>query len=72
MKYGIWTVSSYEPAAAEALCRAGLSPITAAVLCSRGYNSVERARALLATDNPLSDPMALLDMDKAAACAPGD
>ena len=67
MKYGTWTVSSYEPAAAEALCRAGLSPITAAVLCSRGYDSVARAKALLATDNPLSDPMALLDMDKAAA-----
>ena len=67
MKYGTWTVSSYDPAAAEALCRAGLSPITAAVLCSRGYETPGQAHALLATDNPLSDPLALLDMDKAAA-----
>lgn len=67
MKYGTWTVSSYTRDAAEALQRAGLSPITAAVLCSRGYDTPERARALLSAQSPLSDPFELLDMDKAAA-----
>ena len=67
MKYGTWTVSSYDPAAAEALCRAGRSPSTAAVLCGRGSGTPGPAPALLATDNPLSDPLALLDMDRAAA-----
>lgn len=67
MKYGTWTVSSYSPEAAEALCRAGISPITAAVLCSRGYDTPARAGKLLATEHPMSDPMLLLDMDKASA-----
>ena len=67
MKYGTWTVSSYEPADARALCAAGFSPITAALLCSRGYRDADAARAFLSCSYPLSSPFDLLDMDKAAA-----
>ena len=65
MKYGTWTISSYEQSAAASLQHAGWSPITAAVLCSRGYDTAEKAAAFLSVDTPLSSPMCLLDMDKA-------
>jgi len=65
LKYGTWTISSYEQDAVHALRRAGWSPVTAAVLCSRGYDTEEKARAFLSADMPLSSPMDLLDMDKA-------
>ena len=67
LKYGSWTISSYEQEAATTLAAAGWSPVTAAVLCSRGYDTPEKARAFLSPDVPLSSPFALLDMDKAAA-----
>ena len=67
LKYGSWTISSYEQEAANTLAAAGWSPITAAVLCSRGYDTPEKARAFLSPDVPLSSPFDLLDMDKAAA-----
>ena len=66
LKYGTWTVSTYEPEAAAALCRAGLSPITAAVLCSRGISSPQEALRFLAADCALCDPFSLLDMERAA------
>ena len=47
------------------MTEAGFSPITAAVLCSRGYTELSTARAFLAANEPLSDPFALLDMEKA-------
>ena len=65
LKYGTWTVSTYEPEAAAALCRAGLSPITAAVLCSRGYTAPQEALRFLAADCALSDPFCLVDMERA-------
>jgi len=67
LKYGTWKISSYEPADARALCAAGFSPITAALLCSRGYRDAGAAREFLSCSYPLSSPFALLDMDKAAA-----
>ena len=67
LKYGTWTISSYEPADARALCAAGFSPITAALLCSRGYRDAGAAREFLSCSYPLSSPFELLDMDKAAA-----
>ena len=67
LKYGTWKLSSYEPADARALCAAGFSPITAALLCSRGYRDAGAAREFLSCSYPLSSPFALLDMDKAAA-----
>ena len=45
MKYGTWAVSGPKNKAdVERLRRAGYSPITAAVLCSRGYDTPELAR----------------------------
>ena len=67
LKYGTWTISSYEESAAGALRAAGWSPVTAAVLCSRGYDTPEKAQEFLSADVPLSSPMDLLDMDKAVA-----
>ena len=67
MKYGIWKVGAYDEADARGLREAGYSPITAAVLCSRGYASAESAGRFLSASEPLSEPFALLDMDKAAA-----
>ena len=60
-------MSSYAPADQKKLSDAGFSPITAAVLCSRGYCDVQSARELIACDYPLSSPFDLVDMDKAAA-----
>ncbi len=65
LKYGIWTISSYETQAAAALRRAGWSAITAAVLCSRGYDTPQAAAEFLSIDAPLSDPFALVDMEPA-------
>ena len=66
MKYGIWNVAGYDPADAEGLCRVGFSPLTAAVLCSRGHADPAEAQAFLGADCPMPDPLLLLDMDKAA------
>ena len=66
VKYGTWNVSHYEPAARDALCRAGYSPLTASVLCSRGYDTPQAARRFLSATEPLADPMSMRDMDKAA------
>jgi len=67
VKYGIWNIAGYDPAEQKALCKCGFSPLTAAVLCSRGYGSEPAARAYLSVHSPLEDPMLLVDMDRAAA-----
>ena len=68
MKYGTWAIArEYQPGQANARERAGYSPITAAVLCSRGYDTPEAAHAFLSADGPLTDPFALLDMERARA-----
>ena len=54
MKYGIWKVGAYDEADARGLREAGYSPITAAVLCSRGYASAESAGRFLSASEPLS------------------
>ena len=66
MKYGIWNVLKNDPSSVDELCKAGFSPLTAAVLCSRGYDTLELAKGVLQTDGPLLDPFAMKDMDKAA------
>ena len=66
LKYGTWNVSSYRPADVRVMVEAGFSPLTAAVMCSRGYTELNEARDFLAANEPLSDPFTLLDMDKAA------
>ena len=66
MKYGIWNIGQYDPAQQRQLCAAGYSPLTAAVLCSRGHTSAEQAEEYLQTEHPLHDPMLMIDMDKAS------
>ena len=67
LKYGIWKVAQVDRQGTAALREAGISPLAAAVLCSRGYDTEEKARAFLASGRmQLHDPRALPDMDKAA------
>ena len=65
MKYGIWNISSCASADVSALCDAGFSPLTARVLCSRGYRTPDAAREALRCDLPLYDPFLLREMDRA-------
>ena len=65
MKYGLWNIAGYNPAQQRTLCQAGFSPLTAAVLSSRGYGSEPAARAYLDVGAPLCDPFLLKDMEKA-------
>ena len=67
MKYGIWNIGEYDPSQQLSLCDAGFSPLTAAVLCSRGYGSEPAARAYLSVETPLCDSLLMKDMGKAAA-----
>ncbi len=67
MKYGIWNVGGFDAAQQQSLCQAGYSPLTAAVLCSRGCTTPEQARAYLDRDTAPEDPLKIRDMDKAAA-----
>lgn len=68
LKYGIWKVSQVDRQGVMALGEAGISPLAAAVLVSRGYDTEEKARAFLAAGRQeLHDPRSLPDMEKAAA-----
>ena len=68
MKYGTWNVPSLNREQVSCLTRAGINPLAAAVLVSRGYDTPEKAGAFLASGRgALIDPMALPDMEKAAA-----
>ena len=66
MKYGTWNVAGYDPADAARLQEAGFSPLTAAVLCSRGHRDPAEAAAFLGADASLPAPLLMHDMDKAA------
>ena len=66
VKYGIWNIGQYDTKLAEKLCRSGYSPLTAAVLCSRGCTDPADAEAFLSAQGPLHDPMELKEMDIAA------
>ena len=57
-------MATYDKAAAAGLEAGGFSPLTAAVLCSRGYTTPEAAKEFLDADIPLIDPFLLKDMDK--------
>ena len=67
MKYGTWNISRYEPSAAEKLCRAGYLPLSARVLCSRGFDTPELAAEFLSARSPLPEPVQMKDMNRAAA-----
>ena len=65
MKYGIWNISQFDKRERDGLCRAGYAPLTARVLCSRGYGTPEAARQFLSALEPMSDPLLMQDMQKA-------
>ncbi len=65
VKYGTWKISRYDTHCAGNLCRNGFSPLTAAVLCSRGYTTPREARQFLDASASLPDPMEMREMDQA-------
>ena len=68
LKYDTWHVSGCDSQALRTLTRAGVSPLAAAVLCSRGFDTPEKVSAFLSTGHStLHDPLLMADMDKAAA-----
>ena len=67
MKYGSWNVAPINQEHTARLIASGVSPLAAAVLVSRGYDTPEKAGAFLSSGHgPLLDPMLLPDMDLAA------
>lgn len=68
MKYKQWNRAACDLGAQAELEAAGIPPLAALTLCARGLETVEQARAFLASDvGLLQDPFLLLDMDKAVA-----
>jgi single-stranded-DNA-specific exonuclease len=66
MSEGIWTIRPCPHRQASDLAKAlGLSEITASVLVRRGYGDPDEARAFLAGEQPLHDPLLLGDMSGA-------
>ena len=66
VKYGTWKISQYDKNAKEVLQQAGYSPLTARVLCSRGYTTPELAQQFLSAAEPLEDPLSMRDMAAAS------
>ena len=66
VKFGIWNIATAEQRATALLEQAGYSPLTARVLCGRGYDSPEKAEAFLRGGEAMPDPLELKEMDKAA------
>lgn len=67
MKYGTWNVPALDRQKTNRLIAAGISPLAAAVLVSRGYDTPEKAGDFLASNQgALCDPLLLPDMLPAA------
>lgn len=66
VKYGVWNVSSFDPAQVRALERAGYGPLCARVLSARGCADAEAATEYLRADAPLNSPFLMKDMKAAA------
>lgn len=66
MKHGIWSISEYASNDVLTLLKAGYSPLSARILCSRGLTTPQAAAEYLACDAPLIDPFLMKDMKKAA------
>ena len=68
MKFQKWSVAPARPEAQRRMEEAGVSPLSAAVLCARGLDTVEKARAFLSCEESLLlPPLGMADMDRAAA-----
>ena len=61
MKYKQWNYIPNTPAIRAELEHAGVPPLAAAVLCARGFGSVEQVRQFLSADERLlADPLSLI------------
>ena len=67
MNYRAWQLTEPDAAGESSLTGAGYGALLARVLAARGYNTPEKAGALLEEQAPLSDPFLMKDMDKAVA-----
>ena len=68
LKYPTWHVTKQDSIYLNDLTRAGMSPLAACLLVSRGYRTVDAVRALMnQSHGALLDPMLLPDMDRGAA-----
>lgn len=68
MRYKKWNQAAPDQNAVAALAAVGLPPLAALVLCARGLDTPDQARAFLAAGHaPLHDPFLMRDMDRAVA-----
>ena len=68
MKYKQWNICTPQAEDCRHMIEAGIPPLPAAVLCSRGLNTPEKARGFLDDrEELLHDPFLLKDMDRAVA-----
>ena len=68
MKYKQWNICTPCAEDCQAMIDAGIPPLPAAVLCARGLDTPEKARAFLDDrEELLHDPFLLKDMDRAVA-----
>lgn len=66
MKYKQWNIKPLPEKVFDSLRNQGVPPLVAAVLCSRGLDTLEKAQTFLAYHTGLlCDPMGMKDMDKA-------
>ena len=66
VKYGTWNVSKFHNEDVNVLAQAGYSPLTARVLCSRGYTDPAEVASFLYASTPMPDPFLMQDMQIAA------
>jgi len=66
VKYGTWNILQFHKEDVSTLQEAGYSPLTARVLCSRGYTEAEQATNFLSACEEMPDPFAMQDMQVAA------
>ncbi|MGM9607923.1 MAG: single-stranded-DNA-specific exonuclease RecJ [Oscillospiraceae bacterium] len=68
MKYKQWNICTPRTEDCQAMVSAGIPPLPAAVLCARGLDTPEKARAFLDDrEELLHNPFLLKDMDRAVA-----
>ena len=68
MKYKQWNICTPRTEDCRSMTQAGIPPLPAVVLCARGLDTPEKARAFLDDRKELlHDPFLLKDMDRAAA-----
>ncbi len=66
MKFERWNIASHAPVVEALLQASGMPPLAAAVLSSRGIQTIEQAKAFLDDGTHLlQDPLALRDMQQA-------